>query len=378
MPTIPFLRAAWRPGAFRGFRTGVSLHSHTSHSRESLDFIPRFAAACPPVAALLRRYEARYRRLHERELDYAAAWWTPPLGPREALILERNQIEQRGLAPFVSITDHDNVEAPLLLRVLGDSRDTPVGVEWTVPWRGTFFHLGLHNIPPRRAAERIAELNRFTANPDESLLPGLFDWIAESPDALIVFNHPYWDEKDRGCAFHARLAEDFLHVHRPWIHALEINGLRPWSENRRAVALAASAGMPLISGGDRHGCEPNALLNLTSAPTFSEFVAEVREDGFSCIALMPQFREPLLLRLLSAFADVMRDNEAHTYGWARWNDRVFFRRHSGQVEPLSAAFAGGREPSLIRLFAACARLLDNHRLHAVMRGLQRSAPEFEL
>jgi hypothetical protein len=72
--------AGWKPGAFDGFRCGVSLHSHTSHSRETLDFILRLAATCPPAAAILRQH------------DFEDVWWTPPLGPREALLLERGQI----------------------------------------------------------------------------------------------------------------------------------------------------------------------------------------------------------------------------------------------------------------------------------------------
>ncbi len=269
------------------------------------------------------------------------------------------------------------MEAPLLLRILSESRDTPIGVEWTVPWRGTTFHLGIHNLPPRTAAGRMKELAQFTAQPEEALLPGLLDWIADSPDTLIVFNHPFWDEKGHGKAFHIRMAEEFLRLHRTWIHALELNGLRHWAENRRIVALAESSGLPCISGGDRHCCEPNALLNLTSAATFSEFTEEIRVDGVSRVVLMPQYREPMVNRILAAIADVMRDNEAHTHGWTHWSDRVFFRRHSGSVEPLSAVFPAGCEPSLIRLFVICSRLLDDHRLRWAMRGLQQPFSELE-
>jgi len=368
---------AWHPGAFHGYRTGVSLHSHTSHSRETLDFIPRFCAAVAPLSAALRRYEARYRRLHQRELDYSAAWWTPPLGPREALAVERRQVESCGLAPLVSITDHDNVEAPLLLRILSESRETPIGVEWTVPWRGATFHIGIHNLPPRTASARMEELARFTARPHEALLPGLLDWIADAPDTLIVFNHPYWDEKGRGKAFHISRAEEFLRIHRPWIHALELNGLRPWTENRRIIELAESRELPYISGGDRHCCEPNALMNLTSAASFSEFTEEIRADGMSRVVLMPQYRESMTGRILASIADVMRDNASHTHGWTRWSDRVFFRREDGSIETLSAVFPAGREPSVVRLFVLFSRLLDDHRLKWAMRGLGQPAREIE-
>ena len=42
------------------FRAGVSLDSHTLHSRESLDFIYRIAKNCAAVGWALRRGEARY------------------------------------------------------------------------------------------------------------------------------------------------------------------------------------------------------------------------------------------------------------------------------------------------------------------------------
>lgn len=66
----------------------------------------------------------------------------------------------------------------------------------------------------------------------------------------------------------------------------EINGLRPWRENRAVIAFAEAAAKPVISGGDRHGLEPNANLNLTNAANFAEFADEVR-TGWSDILIMP-------------------------------------------------------------------------------------------
>ena len=60
--------------------------------------------------------------------------------------------------------------------------------------------------------------------------------------------------------------------------------------------VAQHSGHPLISGGDRHGLEPNAIVNLTNAGSFSEFVAEVREDKISDVLFMNQCREPIRLR----------------------------------------------------------------------------------
>ncbi len=376
----PSIHMAWDAGdALREFRTGVSLHSHTSHSRETLDFVPRFLAAVPTGTALLRRYETRYRRLHGRELDYFDAWWTPPLGPKEAFGVERAQIESLGLHGLVSLSDHDNIEAPLLLRVLSEGRETPLSVEWTVPWRGTIFHIGVHNLHPRGAIEKMAAMARFTADPRESQLQGLLEWLAEDRETLIVFNHPYWDEKGQGQAHHDRMAEEFLFHYRPWLHALELNGLRPWPENRRVIARAAAADLPSISGGDRHTCEPNALLNVSRSATFAEFVEEVRVDGRSTVLVMPQYRESMVGRILAGIADVMRDNECHTHGWTKWSDRVFYRRaEDGEAAPLGSAFAQGRLPLLIQAFVVAVRMLEHRQVQAAVRQFLQPAQEWSL
>ena len=104
------------------------------------------------------------------------------------------------------------------------------------------------------------------------------------------------------------------------------------------MGRAEQAGLPAISGGDRHGCEPNALLNLTTARTFGEFVEEIRVNKESAVLVMPQYREPMTSRVLAAIGDVMRDNDGHTHGWTRWSDRVFYR---SAREWRSNAIAGG-------------------------------------
>ena len=369
---------AWqRPDVWKVYRTGVSLHSHTSHSRETLDFIPRFSRTVPLLREAVAAQERRYRRIHGREIDYFSAWWTPPLGPREALALERAQIEEKlELQPLVSLSDHDNIEAPLLLRNLEEGRETPISVEWTVPFGNTFFHLGVHNLPPRRAAERMEALNRFTRNPAPAQLDGLLDWLAEDPHTLIIFNHPCWDEKGIGHTAHCRQAADFTRRFRPWLHAIELNGLRPWTENRLNLALAGSVHLPVISGGDRHTTEPNALVNLTNASTFGEFVEEVREYGYSHVLVMPQYREPLTVRVIHAVADVMRDNSEHTHGWIQWTDRVFFRRATGQVESLADSWSVGGQPAIVSAFASLARLAGAPPMRLALR--QFAAPVQEL
>jgi hypothetical protein len=299
------------------------------------------------------------------------------LGPREALAVERTQIEDLHLGALVSISDHDNIEAPLLLRVLREGRRTPVSVEWTVPYRGVIFHIGVHNLPPRRAASCMEALAAYTRDPREADLEALLAWLNEEPDTLVVMNHPYWDEKQVNQELHNSVAEEFLRRYLPFINALELNGLRPWSENRRVAALAVRHERPVVSGGDRHCCEPNALLNLTNADTFSEFVEEIRDYGRSHVLVMPQYREPIVTRILKMIADVMRDNAAHTHGWVKWSDRVFVRDpESGVVEALTAIWKEHHQPFVVRGFVRACRLLESRGLHAALRQL--AAPMQEL
>ena len=52
------------------------------------------------------------------------------------------------MQPLVSITDHDDIQAPMLLRTVASARHIPVSVEWTTPFgKDQAFHLGIHNLP---------------------------------------------------------------------------------------------------------------------------------------------------------------------------------------------------------------------------------------
>jgi len=75
------------------------------------------------------------------------------LTPSLAFDLERRQIEDKLQIPgLVSLTDHDDIQAPMLLRTVAASRHIPVSVEWTVPFGATAFHLGIHNLPSAAGA----------------------------------------------------------------------------------------------------------------------------------------------------------------------------------------------------------------------------------
>jgi hypothetical protein len=223
----------------------------------------------------------------------------------------------------------------------------------------------------------MARLASYTNNPAEGALPELFSILHGLPSVLVILNHPLWDEPGLGAANHRDLLLQFLAKHQEWIHALEINGLRSWEENFGTVRLASEWGMPLISGGDRHGCEPNAIVNLTRASSFAEFVAEVRNDRRSEVLFLSQCREPLGLRLMQGVLDVVRDYTDLPEGRRRWTDRVFFRAEDASVRPLSAVWKGDG-PGIVKLFMASVRLLESSPVKSAIRLALLNKQESEL
>src|SRR5208283_2862722 len=98
--TISYL---WRDkDAPKGFRTGVSLHSHTNQSKETLDFLANFGNDYSLVRKIIAIAENRARNIYQITIDYSASYWTPPLTPRLAFDLESGQIEKAlNLQPLV-------------------------------------------------------------------------------------------------------------------------------------------------------------------------------------------------------------------------------------------------------------------------------------
>lgn len=358
------------------FRTGVSLHSHTLYSRESMDFIGRVTRNTPWLSGAIRKQMDIYRAKKGREVDLKRAWWTPPLSPREAWGLENRQIRNSlDLNSLVSITDHDSIEACLHLRVLEQMRDCPISVEWTVPFRDTFFHIGVHNLAANTASEAMKTLAEFTANPVEERIASMLEWVAESPETLVIFNHPMWDENHVGSERHGNCLNEFLGVARPFIHAIELNGLRPWKENQASARLADAIGLPVISGGDRHGFEPNACINLTNASSFAEFVDEVRRDRWSGVLFMPQYREPLKMRILQNMCEIIEENPSHGFGWTRWCDRVFYRTDEG-VEKSVIELWNGKPPGVVSRFVGLMSLVKHRPVRSALRIALSEQQEF--
>src|SRR5436190_10430699 len=106
-------------------------------------------------------------------------------------------------------------------------------------------------------------MNAYMRSPNVCDLPALLSEFAAHPGVLLVLNHPFWLEEGVSRTDHDHSLPIFLRDCGGWIHAFELNGTPPWPENADAIELARAHSRPVISGGDRHGCEPAACLNLT-------------------------------------------------------------------------------------------------------------------
>src|SRR5271170_3851350 len=364
----------WKgPEVSRDYTTGVSLHSHTNQSKETLDFIANLGAQYKLLRPLFREAERRSRERHNTPLNFAAAYWTPPLTPRLAFDLESKQIHKLGLTPLVSITDHDNIKAPMLLRTVASARHIPVSVEWSVPFFGPdggceqSFHLGIHNLPSDTGAEWMRTFEEFTANPSNARLTEILSALHALPNVLIIFNHPLWDLYLIGEQKHRVYVDEFMAQNGHFMHALELNGLRIWDENRAVKRLAAQHGKLLISGGDRHGIEPNANINLSNATSFTEFVHEVRYEGVSNVLFMPQYAEPWKHRILQSTLDAIRDYPEFPQGSRRWDERVYHPDQSGAVRPISELWESGEAPSYLTFAINAVRLMGSGPISGSLR-----------
>jgi hypothetical protein len=332
------------------FPSAVSLHGHTDRSREGLSIVPRYAEENALIGFAVARISSAYKKFAGRNLDFHRSYFAPPLTPAAAYRLEALQIEAMDMRPMVSITDHDTIEGTKQLQSFVDPDTVPVSLEWTVPFGRSYFHLGIHNLPRDRADEIVDALEEIhcsyckavqiscVGSHDPRCLPnvgGLLEHLASIPDTLTVLNHPLWDVGGLGETAHRELLSLFMSRYGEWIHALELNGLRTWHENRDVMALAARWNLPLISGGDRHGCEPNAVVNLTSATTFSQFADEIRSRETSVVLFLNQYQQPLTFRKMRVAWDVLKSSNGGN-GTQKWSDRIFMPWIDGRVLPLSS------------------------------------------
>ena len=197
----------------------------------------------------------------------------------------------------------------------------------------------------------------FTANPSDARLTEILAALNAEPNVLVVFNHPMWDLYLIGREKHEFLVNEFLQKNGAFLHALELNGLRHWAENRASAALAEKWNMLLIAGGDRHGVEPNANINLTNATSFTEFVHEIRREKRSHVLFMPQYAEPWKHRILQSTIDAVRNYPEFPQGSRNWDERVYHPDSNGVVRPLSEMWPNGSAPRVMRWSIAMVQLM---------------------
>jgi hypothetical protein len=213
-------------------------------------------------------------------------------------------------------------------------------------------------------------------------LIGMMGELNATPGVLVVFNHPVWDLHQVGDAVHRREMVRFIAASGVSIHALELNGLRHAKENREVMRLARETGHLLISGGDRHGLEPNANLNLTQAQTFREFVDEIRIERRSHVLFMQQYAKPWEGRILQSTLNAVTNFPEFIEGWQRWDERAFHPDAQGNMRPLSQLWARERAPWPLRMAIELVKLgrsefLSNG-LSAAIRASDSMPLEMEL
>ena len=310
----------------------------------------------------------QFKKRKREELDFSRAFWTPPLPPRQAYRLEQKQIQNTLQLPaLVSLTDHDNIHAGAQLRVLSDFCEAPISTEWTVPFGPTFFHVGLHNLPVASASGIMAELQVFTGRPNENALLAILARLNEIQDLLIVLNHPLWDEKGIGVPEHSQVLGRLLERQGGSFHALEVNGLRSSKENQRVLWVGRQVDLPVVAGGDRHGLEPNSILNLSPSTDLREFIHEVRYRRRSHVLFMPQYHEPLKMRVLQTMVDIMREYPENLEGRRSWSDRVYYRT-SADAEPMPLShFWPAGNPLLVEVFVRAIRVAEFRGVRSALR-----------
>lgn len=366
----------WKePDAIDSYQTAVSLHGHTGHSRESLKFISDHGEQVGIVRWALAGEERRATREGGVAVDFERGYWIPPLSPRAAYEVEARQIaEQLHLESLVSLTDHDNIEAPILLHTLQDAERIPISMEWTVPDDNNELHLGIHNLPPTIARALVAELNDYTGNPSKVRLRQLLAELDQLREVLVVLNHPMWDLCAVGEMQHRQSVSGFMAAFGQYVHALELGGLRPRNENQRTADFACGWNVPVIAGGDRHGLEPSACLNLTNAASFAEFAHEVRQ-GRSHVLFMPQYAEPLAIRIIRVVNDAVRHYPSNPYG-STWEHRVYHSDRNGVERPLCELWK--KSPCYIGAALAVLRLLETRPMVRLAQSLDRPGQQFRL
>ena len=107
-------------------------------------------------------------------------------------------------------------------------------------------------------------------------------------------------------------------------------------------------------------------MNLTNSANFAEFAEEVRRDGWSDVLFLPQYREPLRMRILENICDILQDDPNHGMGWVRWSERVFYLTDEGIVKSLNELWSSGF-PRIVNRFVSLVNLVKHRRVKSALR-----------
>jgi hypothetical protein len=221
----------------------------------------------------------------------------------------------------------------------------------------------------------MAAMHEATFLADEHRILELFAELTATPGVLVVFNHPLWNFYNIPADRFMYELTRFLESGNRYVHAFELNGMRSHAENRAALRLASEWDQLMISGGDRHGCEPNASINLTNAADFAEFVAEVREGRQSTVMVMPQYAAPLCWRLYRNFTHVIAEYPGHPEGRRRWDERTFHPDKKGAVVPIKGLWKDDEVPEFLKAIFGAAMMATRLPLDGLLRRWMRRENE---
>src|SRR5262249_28093657 len=102
---------------------------------------------------------------------------------------------------------------------------------------------------------------------------------------------------------------------------------------------------------------------------------QVRQERRSHVLFMPQYQEPLPMRIVMSLLDILRDYPDYRAGSRRWDERVFHPDSSGADRSLAEFWE--KPPALIQCFVNSVRLLESRPMRHVMKlalgNLQKEA-----
>jgi predicted metal-dependent phosphoesterase TrpH len=275
----------------REFGYAVSLHNHSRHSVEKLAALNHVVkrAFMRPWSGILQE---SFGLGDVPNLNYAEITFNPPYSPEDVYHMEATAASRWGFdGVHLAITDHDEFAGGLALR-----RNRPdlndraaVSEELSLWFEGHLFHLGILHLPEGGAEETHIQIQAAARGKryDE-----LFEILSAS-GCLVILNHPLvaWAPGAETIP-----VTDLLSRYGWAIHALEVNGMRPREENDRVLELAQKWRKPVVGGGDSHLLVASSMLSLSSAATFQDFIAEVK-DGHAMPFVMPEYFAPIKWKL---------------------------------------------------------------------------------